>query len=144
MPQAAEKENTTAPEVAGGKTRFTTGAVRSADAADVRYDLISPIGERRLAETYAEGARKYGDNNWLKGLPASDLMNHAKRHINLWLTGDASEDHLAHAAWNLVALMHFEETRPDLIDVPARPKPQSPASSSQCVTAKAPDGLRLA
>lgn len=100
--------------------RFKSGAVRSRDAEETRFDLITPIGERRLAATYAEGAAKYGDNNWLKGIPASDLLNHAKRHINLWLAGDATEDHLAHAAWGLFAVMHFEETRPELIDVPAR------------------------
>ena len=99
---------------------FASGAVRSSDAAGVRYDLISPVGLRRLAETYAEGARKYGDYNWLKGMPASDVLNHAMRHIELWRAGDAAEDHLAHAAWNLFALMHFEETRPELIDLPVR------------------------
>ena len=42
-------------------TRFATGAVRGADAENVRFDLITPIGLRRLAETCAEGAKKYGD-----------------------------------------------------------------------------------
>ena len=53
-------------------------------------------------------------------MPASALLNHALRHINLWLDGEDTEDHLAHAAWNLMAAMHFEETRPELIDIPAR------------------------
>jgi hypothetical protein len=101
-------------------TQFSTGAVRSTDANSTRYDLISPVGLRRIAETYAEGAAKYGDNNWTKGMPASDTMNHALRHINLWLSGDKTEDHLAHAAWNLIAIMHFEELKPDCIDVPTR------------------------
>jgi len=96
--------------------RFETGAVRSRDADDSRYDLITPIGLRRLAQTYAEGASKYGENNWLKGIPSSDLFNHAVRHMYMWLSGDTSEDHLAHAAWNIFAIMHFEETRPELID----------------------------
>lgn len=95
---------------------FETGAVRSRDADNVRYDLITPIGLRRLAETYAEGARKYGANNWRKGIPSSDLVNHAVRHIYLWLSGDNREDHLAHAVWNLMTCMHFEETRPELLD----------------------------
>lgn len=99
---------------------FPTGAVRSRDAETVRYDLVSPIGLRRLAETYAEGAIKYSPHNWLKGFPMSEVLNHAQRHIELWRAGDASEDHLAHAAWNVFALMHFEETRPDLLDIPSR------------------------
>ncbi len=99
-------------------TKFKSGAVRSADAISTRYDLISPIGLRRLAETYAEGALKYSDNNWLKGFPASDILNHLMKHIDQFRLGDKSEDHLAHAAWGLFALMHFQETRPDLMELP--------------------------
>lgn len=91
---------------------FASGAVRGTDANTTRYDLITPIGLRRLAETYAEGSQKYGDHNWQKGIPTSDLMNHAIRHIYIWLGGDRSEDHLAHAAWNLFAAMHFDEQEP--------------------------------
>lgn len=99
---------------------FETGAMRSGDAEGERYDLITPVGLRRLAETCADGASKYGDRNWEKGFPVSVLVNHALRHINLWLSGDDSEDHLAHAAWNLLGVMHFEELRPELIDLPSR------------------------
>lgn len=91
------------------KQQFSTGAVRSNDANGVRYDLISPIGLRQLAETYAEGAKKYGDYNWKKSLPIGDTLNHLIRHIELWRSGDRSEPHLAHAAWGLFTLMHFEE-----------------------------------
>lgn len=101
-------------------TQFPSGAVRGTDTGSTRYDLITPIGLRRLAETYAEGSQKYGDYNWLKGIPASNLLNHAMKHIEQWRGGDASEDHLAHAAWNLLAIMHFEESQPDLIDIPTR------------------------
>lgn len=38
-------------------TTFSTGAVRGTDANDVRFDLITPVGLRRLAETCAEGAK---------------------------------------------------------------------------------------
>ncbi len=36
-----------------GTVKFSTGAVRSSDANGTRYDLVSPIGLRRLAETEA-------------------------------------------------------------------------------------------
>jgi len=100
------------------RTEYPSGAVRSTDAKDVRYDLISPVGLRRLAETYAEGAAKYSDRNWEKGMPASSLLNHAIRHVFLYLAGDRREDHLAHAAWGLLAVMHFEEVMPEMIDLP--------------------------
>lgn len=104
--------------------RFSTGARRSGDAEDERYDLIATAGLRRLARTYAEGAHRYGERNWELGMPASTLINHALRHLNLWLAGNSDEDHLAHAAWNLFALMHFDEACPELIDVPSR-RPES-------------------
>jgi hypothetical protein len=101
-------------------TTFPTGAVRSNDAASVRFDLITPIGLRRLAETCAEGAKKYGPYNWERGIPASEMLNHAIRHIYLYLQGDRADDHLAHAAWGLLGVAHFEEALPKMIDIPSR------------------------
>lgn len=100
-----------------GQKVYPTGSVRSADTDHLRYDLISPVGLRRLAETYASGAKKYNDHNWRKGQPFSDVLNHAIAHLYKYLYGDCSEDHLAHAAWGLFALMEFEETRPELNDL---------------------------
>jgi hypothetical protein len=100
--------------VAQGGTQFSTGAVRSGDANTVMYQLISPIGMRRLAETMKEGFDKYGAYNWERGMPIGDILNHGLRHIFQYLSGDRSEDHLAHAAWNLFASMHMEESHPEL------------------------------
>jgi hypothetical protein len=90
----------------GTTDKFGTGAVRSKDAENVRYDLISPIAMEALAETYAEGSLKYDDFNWEKGMPAHDMLNHALRHIFRFLSGDRSEPHLPHAMWNLGAAIH--------------------------------------
>lgn len=100
--------------------QFESGAERGTDADGTRYDLISPVGLTRLAETYAEGAKKHGDRNWEHGMPASDLLNHVVNHIYRWLAGDVSADHMAHAAWGLFAVMHFEELLPEMIDIPGR------------------------
>ena len=93
---------------------FETGAVRSADRDEERWDLISPIGLRALARTYAEGAKKFGANNWENGMPVTDLLNHGIAHIYLFLGGDRSEDHLAHAAWNILGAIHSLEQWPHL------------------------------
>ncbi len=96
--------------------QFDSGAVR-AKLDDVRFDLISPQALRRLAATYAEGATKYGDNNWRKGMEFSNLLNHVIDHIYQYIAGADGEDHLAHAAWGLFALMEQEETQPNLNDL---------------------------
>lgn len=101
----------------GDKTFFNTGAVRSADASKESYHLISPIILETLARVYNEGEAKYGAFNWEKGMPASDLLNHAMRHLTLFLKGDQTEDHLGHALWNLGAAIHSLQAWPTLNEV---------------------------
>jgi len=92
---------------------FEGGAVREpgvVGSKTARYDLLLETkGARRLAETYGEGAVKYGDNNWKSGIPNSNLFNHLLAHIYAYMNGDRAEDHLAHAAWGLFAVMEFDE-----------------------------------
>jgi hypothetical protein len=100
---------------------FGTGAKRGATVAGQRgsvyprFDLISMWGLLRLAETYGEGAARHGDDNWRNGMPGKDLMNRVLGHCAAYLRGDRTEDHLAHAAWGLFALMENEALRPELM-----------------------------
>lgn len=98
------------------KKHYDTGAVRSSDCEDTRYDLISPIGLEALARTYAEGAKKFGAFNWENGMPVTDLLNHAIAHIYKFLGGNRDENHLGHAAWNLLGAVHSLEKWPELND----------------------------
>jgi hypothetical protein len=98
----------------GTTAKFGTGAVRSSDVEGFRYDLISPIGLREVARACAEGAGKYGDWNWEKGMPVHDLLNHVLAHVYQFLSGDRSEPHLGHAAWGLLAAIHSHELWPEL------------------------------
>lgn len=107
---------TAGPPVEGTTAKFGTGAVRSDSVESFRYDLVSPIGLREVARTCSEGAAKYGDWNWEKGMPVHDLLNHAIAHIYQFLSGDRSEPHLGHAAWNLLAAIHSHELWPHLND----------------------------
>ena len=64
---------------------------------------------QRLALTMEEGFRKYGLDNWSKGMDLSETANHLLGHVYNWLAGDRSEDHLGHAAANIMFLIHFEQ-----------------------------------
>jgi hypothetical protein len=118
----------------GEKVRFETGAVRSSDAESTRYDLISPIGLEAVARACAEGAAKYGDFNWEKGMPVHDLLNHALRHVYQYLAGDRSEEHLGHAAWGLLAAIHSEALWPRLNDGTLRGPGCNPPGAEPCST----------
>ena len=104
----------------GERREFETGAVRDKATGKGRFDLVSPVGLRRLAIIYEKGCIKYADRNWEKGIPVSAFIDSAARHINEYLAGEKTEDNLAMACWNLFGAMHMEERRPDLVDIPAR------------------------
>lgn len=100
-----------------------SGATRSGSIPE-RYDLMSPIAMTRRAIVYGEGAKTHGDRNWEKGMPLSVSVNRAIRHLVLYLAGDTSEDHLAHASVNMDFAMHMEAT--EWNDIPTRTKEREP------------------
>lgn len=93
----------------GLRESFDTGAVRDTRTGKGRYDLLSTIAIRRIAQHYENGAVKYQDRNWEKGQPLSRYMDSALRHLFRFLGGERDEDHLAAAAWNVMAIIHTEE-----------------------------------
>ena len=115
---AEENGNTKNREV------FSTGAVRDTDIGKPHPEYISPFATERLAVVLAEGARKYGPYNYMKGIPASRIMASLHRHLMQYQQGNGQEDHLAHLAANVMFLLHVEEcckhgTLPNsLLDLP--------------------------
>lgn len=55
-----------------------------------------------VAKHFEEGAKKYGENNWQKGLPANCYIDSAVRHYLKWLRGDKDEPHDRAFVWNLM------------------------------------------
>ena len=75
-------------------------------------EVVSPVSDyTTLAHFYAqalhEGAVKYGERNWEKGIPESNLLNHAFYHLFQLVLGDESENHKSHLVWNVLTLIHF-------------------------------------
>jgi len=77
-----------------------------------RFDLIPFDALEELARVYGVGARKYEDDNWLRGyrwrLSAGALL----RHVARWMIGEDRDaetgcHHLAHAAWHCLTLLTF-------------------------------------
>jgi len=101
----------------GEREEFPTGMVRDQQTGKPRYDLI-PIGPlKRIALHYMKGALKYDDNNWMKGQPLSRTYASLYRHMIAWREGDVSEDHLAAVCFNAMALMYYQDTKPELDDL---------------------------
>lgn len=100
----------------GARQEFDTGARRDSQEDKPRISLVSPWAIERIAWVYTRGAVKYGDHNWQKGMPYSRYLDSVERHILAYKKGETDEDHLAMAAWNLMAIIHHQEAGPAGLD----------------------------
>lgn len=91
--------------------------VRDVQDGKPRFDLIPTEGLRRLADLYARGAEKYGDDNWKKCQPLSRAYASLFRHMIQWREGDRTEDHMAAVVFNAFALIYYEENLPEMNDL---------------------------
>lgn len=114
---------TTKPEDAGIKDsgerrQFVTGAQRDRGTMKGRPDLRAVHALNRYDRWNEKGAAKYAARNWEKGMPLSEFLNSAQRHMDKLLAGYTDEDHAAAALWNIA---HFIETK-HRIDIGMLPK----------------------
>lgn len=64
---------------------------------DYRYSLVLEV-----AKHFEEGAKKYGDRNWEKGIPCDRYIDSAVRHYCKWRAGWMDEPHDRAFIWNIV------------------------------------------
>lgn len=82
-----------------GSPGFLFGALRA--FCDVRgWNKQTMLLE--VSKHFEDGAEKYGENNWQKGLPVSCYINSAVRHYLKWLRGDDDEAHDRAFCWNVM------------------------------------------
>ena len=65
-----------------------------------------------VAKHFEEGAKKYGENNWQKGIPVKCYIDSAVRHYLKWLRGDTDEPHDRAFVWNLMCCIWEVDYRP--------------------------------
>lgn len=85
----------------------------------LRYDLLEPYAIQELTRVFTKGAEKYEDNNWLKGMTWRTMLASLKRHIAAFEQGEDFDAetgcyHMAHAAWNALALVSYYKYHPDM------------------------------
>uniref|UniRef100_UPI00257B1773 dATP/dGTP diphosphohydrolase domain-containing protein n=1 Tax=Bacteroides sp. Phil13 TaxID=1929999 RepID=UPI00257B1773 len=77
------------------------------------YDAINDVildifgGNRskamlEVAKHFEDGAKKYGEDNWKKGIPVNSYIDSAIRHYIKWLDGWTDEPHDRAVLWNLM------------------------------------------
>jgi len=70
--------------------------------ANIAYDGDIETMLLEVAKHFEEGAKKYGENNWQKGIPPKCYIDSAVRHYLKWLRGDKDEPHDRAFVWNLM------------------------------------------
>lgn len=65
-----------------------------------------------VAKHFEEGAKKYGENNWQKGIPVHCYIDSAVRHYLKWLRGDNDEPHDRAFVWNIMCCIWEVDYRP--------------------------------
>lgn len=88
--------------------QFNTGAQRDTSEGKLRMSLLPQQELKRVMKRYLDGAEKYGENNWMKGMPLSVFYDCAHRHLEAWWRGENSEDHAAAVVWNMMCAMWTE------------------------------------
>lgn len=69
-----------------------------------------------VAKHFEEGAKKYGENNWQKGIPVRCYIDSAIRHYLKWLRGDKDEPHDRAFCWNIICAIWTCKHKPELND----------------------------
>lgn len=67
-----------------------------------------------LAIHFEDGAVKYGENNWQKGIPVNCYIDSAVRHYLKYLRGDKDEPHDRAFVWNIVCAIWTCINMPEL------------------------------
>lgn len=71
-----------------------------------------------LSKHYEEGANKYDERNWEKGISAHCYVDSGIRHLTKYFRGDQDEPHDRAFLWNMFCLLWTIENKPEYNDLP--------------------------
>ena len=91
----------------------------------VRFELVPVDPLISIAKVFTAGAKINGDRDWEKGILWSEIYGAILRHVTDWWNGEEAdpgtgENPLAHAGTDIMILLEFIKTHPELDDRPKR------------------------
>lgn len=85
--------------------RFPTGAIRSDNTGRERYDFISPLALKELAQFLATTENAFAQVNYFLGIPEEACVESLLRHVNDFRISQNKKEAVA-LLFNAVALVH--------------------------------------
>ena len=82
--------------------------------SSLHYDCCYETMLLEVAKHFEEGAKKYGENNWQKGIPVHCYIDSAVRHYLKYLRGDKDEPHDRAFVWNIMCCIWTCVNKPEL------------------------------
>lgn len=94
------------------RTGDTTNLYIALSSCGVFHDLETMILE--VAKHFEEGCKKYGENNWRRGIPVKFYIDSAVRHYLKFRRGDKDEPHDRAFCWNILCAIWTHDHKPEL------------------------------
>lgn len=66
-----------------------------------------------VSKHFEDGAKKYGEYNWQKGIPTQSYIDSAIRHLLKYIAGWDDEPHDRAFAWNIICLIWTLDHKPE-------------------------------
>jgi hypothetical protein len=102
----------------GARREFATGAHRDRAVGKGAFNQLPFWALQAVAQVYEVGGIKYTKDNWKLGMPISEFLNSAFRHIVKACQGWTDEPHMAQACWNLMCAIETKK----MIELGSLPK----------------------
>ncbi len=108
--------------------RHVDNFVRSGETTSIRQAIVDfsikikkwslPIIFMEVSKHFEDGARKYEERNWEKGILTHCYVDSGVRHFLKFIDGFEDERHDRAFVWNMMCLLWTCEHRPELNDLP--------------------------
>lgn len=90
------------------------------------WDISTAILE--VSKQYEDGAKKYAERNWEKGIPLHCYIDSGVRHYLKFRRGDQDEPHDRAFIWNMLGAVWTHLNKPELIDLPFKEEKDNEAN----------------
>lgn len=94
-----------------------------------------------VSKHYEEGAAKYGEYNWQKGIPLHCYIDSAIRHFLKFIDNREDEPHDRAFIWNLLGAIWTQFNEPNMIDIHFPNSVDSSLNTSQTINSVDDDSI---